>query len=63
MKDIMRDELGTPKIVDRGVFQAYLDALRVRDHTREGEAIAAARRQLDHEPLDPLEHAHVESDQ
>jgi predicted dithiol-disulfide oxidoreductase (DUF899 family) len=48
MKDIMRDELGAPKIVDRSTFQAELDALRVREkaHTREGDAIAAARRRL-----------------
>jgi predicted dithiol-disulfide oxidoreductase (DUF899 family) len=48
MKDIMRDELGAPKIVDRSTFQADLDALRVREkaHTREGDAIAAARRRL-----------------
>ncbi len=48
MKDITRDELGTPKIVDRATFQAELDALRVREkaHTREGDAIAAARRRL-----------------
>src|SRR5215470_14911680 len=48
MKDIMRDELGAPKIVDRSSFQAELDALRVREkaHTREGDAIAAARRQV-----------------
>jgi predicted dithiol-disulfide oxidoreductase (DUF899 family) len=48
MKDIVRDELAAPKIVDRGVFQAKLDALRVREkaHTREGDAIAAARRRL-----------------
>jgi predicted dithiol-disulfide oxidoreductase (DUF899 family) len=46
MKDIMRDKLGAPKIVDRSTFQAELDALRVREkaHTREGDAIAAARR-------------------
>ena len=31
MKDIMRDELGAPKIVDRSTFQAELDALRVRE--------------------------------
>src|SRR5262252_6542184 len=44
----MRNELGAPKIVDRSTFQAELDALRVRQkaHTREGDAIAAARRQL-----------------
>src|ERR1700732_5117762 len=48
MKDIMRDELGAPEIVDRTAFQAQLDALRVREkaHTREGDAIAAARRRL-----------------
>jgi hypothetical protein len=48
MKDLMRDELGAPKVVDRSTFQAELDALRVRekDHTREGDAIAAARRRL-----------------
>ena len=48
MKDIVRDELGAPKIVDRSTFQAELDALRVREkaHTREGDAIAAARRGL-----------------
>src|SRR2546426_537461 len=45
MKDIVRDELGAPKIVDRSTFQAELDALRVREkaHTREGDAIAAPR--------------------
>ena len=48
MTDLMRDELGVPKIVDRGTFQAELDALRVREkaHTKEGDAIAAARRRL-----------------
>src|SRR6202161_2190721 len=48
MTDIMRDELGAPKIIDRSAFQAELDALRVREkaHTREGDAIAAARRRL-----------------
>jgi predicted dithiol-disulfide oxidoreductase (DUF899 family) len=37
-----------PTIVDRVTFQAELDALRVREkaHTREGDAIAAARRRL-----------------
>jgi predicted dithiol-disulfide oxidoreductase (DUF899 family) len=41
-------QLGVPKIVDRDTFQAELDALRVREkaHTREGDAIAAARRRL-----------------
>src|SRR5579863_8099853 len=48
MKDIMRDDLGAPKVVDRSAFQAELDALRVREkaHMREGDAIAAARRRL-----------------
>src|SRR5260370_26539543 len=44
----MRDELGAPKVVDRSTFHAELDAWRVREkaHTREGDAIAAARRRL-----------------
>jgi predicted dithiol-disulfide oxidoreductase (DUF899 family) len=48
MKDVTRDELKAPKIVDRATFQAELDALRVREkaHTKEGDAIAAARRRL-----------------
>jgi len=42
------DELGVPAVVDRSTFQAKLDALRIREkaHTREGDAIAAARRRL-----------------
>ena len=38
----------TPPLVDRAAFQSELDALRVREkaHTREGDAIAAARRRL-----------------
>jgi predicted dithiol-disulfide oxidoreductase (DUF899 family) len=37
-----------PRAVDRAVFQGELDGLRVREkaHTREGDAIAAARRYL-----------------
>ncbi|MFI9780318.1 DUF899 family protein [Streptomyces sp. NPDC051956] len=37
-----------PKAVDRAVYQAELDALRIREkaYTREGDAIAAARRRL-----------------
>ena len=37
-----------PPVVDRAAFQDQLDALRVREkaHTREGDAIAAARRKL-----------------
>jgi predicted dithiol-disulfide oxidoreductase (DUF899 family) len=47
MRD-MRDEPGAPAVVDRGTFQAELDVLRIREkaHTREGDAIAAARRRL-----------------
>jgi predicted dithiol-disulfide oxidoreductase (DUF899 family) len=39
---------GLPPAVDRATFQAELDGLRVREkaHTREGDAIAAARRRL-----------------
>src|SRR5271168_817016 len=42
------DEPGAPKVVDRSRFHAELAALRVREkaHTREGDAIAAARRRL-----------------
>jgi predicted dithiol-disulfide oxidoreductase (DUF899 family) len=48
MTDFMRDEPSAPAVVDRGTFQAELDALQVREkaHTREGDAIAAARRRL-----------------
>ena len=48
MTDFMKDEPSAPAVVDRGTFQAELDALRVREkaHTREGDAIAAARRRL-----------------
>ena len=48
MTDTMSDDLGAPKIVDRSTFHAELDALRFREkaHTREGDAIAAARRRL-----------------
>ncbi|MGV0794918.1 DUF899 family protein [Mycolicibacterium sp. XJ1819] len=37
-----------PSVVDRATWQAQIDALRVREkaHTREGDAIAAARRRL-----------------
>jgi predicted dithiol-disulfide oxidoreductase (DUF899 family) len=37
-----------PEVVDRDAFQAALDQLQVREkaHTREGDAIAAARRRL-----------------
>jgi predicted dithiol-disulfide oxidoreductase (DUF899 family) len=48
MTEISRDDLAAPKIVDRSAFQAQLDALRLREkaHTKEGDAIAAARRRL-----------------
>lgn len=43
-----RNEFAVPPAVDRATFQAELDALRAREkaHTREGDAIAAARRRL-----------------
>jgi predicted dithiol-disulfide oxidoreductase (DUF899 family) len=46
--NINRDDAGVPAVVERARFQAELDALRVREkaHTREGDAIAAARRRL-----------------
>ena len=48
MNDITRNEPAAPKVVDRAAFQAELDALRLREkaYTREGDAIAAARRRL-----------------
>src|ERR687887_1802803 len=52
MQDSMRHELGcelgVPEVVDRSTFEAELAALRAREkeHTREGDAIAAARRRL-----------------
>ncbi len=44
----MTEAVSAPAVVDRNTFQAELDALRVREkaHTREGDAIAAARRRL-----------------
>jgi predicted dithiol-disulfide oxidoreductase (DUF899 family) len=44
-----------PSVADRAVFQAELDRLRVREkaHTREGDAIAAARRRLPMVAVDP----------
>jgi predicted dithiol-disulfide oxidoreductase (DUF899 family) len=47
----MNDEAadaGRPAVVDRAAFQAEIDRLRAREkaHTREGDAIAAARRRL-----------------
>jgi predicted dithiol-disulfide oxidoreductase (DUF899 family) len=44
----MTDKFAAPKVVDRSVLHAELEALRVREkaHTKEGDAIAAARRRL-----------------
>jgi predicted dithiol-disulfide oxidoreductase (DUF899 family) len=49
------DTPALPAVVDRATFQAELDALRVREkaHTREGDAIAAARRRLPMVEVDP----------
>jgi predicted dithiol-disulfide oxidoreductase (DUF899 family) len=43
-----KPDLAAPAVVDRATFQTQVDALRVREkaHTREGDAIAAARRRL-----------------
>jgi adenylate cyclase len=51
MEAVMNDlgeQPAAPRIVDRSVFQAELDALRVREkaHTKAGDALAAARRRL-----------------
>jgi predicted dithiol-disulfide oxidoreductase (DUF899 family) len=55
MKDIKSDEPQVPKIVDRSVFEAELEALRRREkaHMREGDSIAAARRCLSMVEMDP----------
>src|SRR5438093_10054082 len=44
-----------PPVSDRAAFQTELDRLRVREkaHTREGDAIAAARRRLPMVEVDP----------
>ena len=49
------DAAALPAVVDRATWQAELDALRAREkaHTREGDAIAAARRQLPMVEVDP----------
>ncbi|ALG07462.1 DUF899 family protein [Kibdelosporangium phytohabitans] len=46
--DLDTTDEALPLVVDRETFQAELDKLRVREkaHTREGDAIAAARRRL-----------------
>jgi predicted dithiol-disulfide oxidoreductase (DUF899 family) len=42
------DSAALPQVVDRKTWQAQLDALLIveKAHTREGDAIAAARRRL-----------------
>jgi predicted dithiol-disulfide oxidoreductase (DUF899 family) len=49
------DTAALPAVVDRATWQAELDKLRVREkaHTREGDAIAAARRRLPMVEVDP----------
>jgi predicted dithiol-disulfide oxidoreductase (DUF899 family) len=49
------DSAPLPPIVDRAAWQARLDELLVREkaHTREGDAIAAARRRLPMVEVDP----------
>jgi predicted dithiol-disulfide oxidoreductase (DUF899 family) len=49
------NDAAVPPVVERGAFQAELDALRVREkaHTRAGDAIAAARRRLPMVEVDP----------
>lgn len=51
----MNNDVGAPKIVDRSAFETQLEALRIREkaHTHEGDAIAAARRQLPMVEVDP----------
>jgi hypothetical protein len=58
MTDFMKDEPSAPAVVDRGTFQAELDALRVREkaHTREGDAIAATSRRLPMVEVDGAPH-------
>jgi predicted dithiol-disulfide oxidoreductase (DUF899 family) len=48
MSEIASERLPAPKAVDRSTFKKELGGLRVREkaHTREGDAIAAARRRL-----------------
>jgi predicted dithiol-disulfide oxidoreductase (DUF899 family) len=49
------DEPEVPGVVDRAVFQAELDALRIREkeHMRAGDALAATRRRLPMVEVDP----------
>jgi predicted dithiol-disulfide oxidoreductase (DUF899 family) len=49
------EDAALPAVVDRGAWQTEIDALREREkaHTREGDAIAAARRRLPMVEMDP----------
>lgn len=49
------DSGAAPVVVDRAAFEAQLGVLRIREkaHTREGDAIAAARRRLPMVEVDP----------
>jgi predicted dithiol-disulfide oxidoreductase (DUF899 family) len=48
MTNSMRNESAAPKVVDRSTFEAELNALRIQEkgHTRQGDALGAARRRL-----------------
>lgn len=52
---VLIDSAPTPQIVDRQAWQQQLDELLLREkaHTREGDAIAAARRRLPMVEVDP----------
>jgi predicted dithiol-disulfide oxidoreductase (DUF899 family) len=52
---VLPADLPTPEVVDRDAWKARIDELRVREkaHTREGDAIAAARRRLPMTEVDP----------
>jgi predicted dithiol-disulfide oxidoreductase (DUF899 family) len=55
VKNPLPEELAIPRVVERPTYEALLDQLRVREkaHTREGDAIAAARRRLPMVEMDP----------
>jgi predicted dithiol-disulfide oxidoreductase (DUF899 family) len=48
MHELANDDRAMPEVVGRATFEARIDTLRRREkaHTREGDAIAAARRRL-----------------
>jgi predicted dithiol-disulfide oxidoreductase (DUF899 family) len=52
---VTADAPALPDVVDRAAFQTQLDDLRIREkaHTREGDALAAARRRLPMVEVDP----------